>query len=71
MRLVYKDTGVEVKVRDIWVSDDGVKLTVDSFEKPHKPASSGYVYLSYGNAQTVSYYVSVIGAEWIEREDRL
>lgn len=69
MRLVYKETGKEVKVGDVWVKD-GISYTVDSFEKPHKPASSGSVHLSYGQAQYCKYYVNIIGAEWIEREDR-
>lgn len=65
MKLVYKATGLPVQVGDTVAVRDG-SAQVDSFPKPHKPESSGYVYLSNG----ANYYVSVIGAEWIEREDR-
>lgn len=37
------------------------------FSHPHKPSSEGKVSLENG----MEYYVSVIGAEWIEREDRV
>ena len=69
MKLVYKDGGKEVQVGDVVVLKDGTTALVDSFQKPHKPASSGSVYVKIqDNIQ--SYYVAVIGAEWIEREDR-
>jgi hypothetical protein len=75
MRLVYKDTGVEVKVGDIVESSrgDGDRYEVTFFREPHKPASSGKVNVRnpHDHRQTGEYYVGVIGAEWIEREDRL
>jgi len=77
MRLVYQETGDEVRVGDRVVLRDGEVVEVTYFRPPHKPSSSGKVCV-----RTVSddpadewrsdseYYVSVIGAEWIEREDR-
>lgn len=39
--------------------------------KPHKPESSGRVYLKDKDGTTeYAYFVGVINAEWIEREDR-
>jgi hypothetical protein len=70
MRLVYKETGKEVKRGDVVVLRDGTSAIVNSFPKPHKPASSGLVYITTEGEIDSSYYVAVIGAEWIEREDR-
>lgn len=73
MRLVYTATQAEVKVGDI-VELDGEKQKVHYFRQPHKPASEGKVTVApLSRPRTVNmreYYVSVIGAEWIEREDR-
>ena len=66
MKLVYKKTGEPVKVGDP-VEVSGVSTTVSYFREPHKPASEGKVSLASG----AEYYVSVIGAEWIDREDRM
>ena len=72
MRLVYEASGKEVQVGDVVHLDSGA-YTVQYFDKPHKPASSGKVtvrhaYDDVGYGQ--EYYVGVIGAVWIEREDR-
>lgn len=77
MRLVYELTGKEVKEGDV-VIVDAMAWIIDSTPRPHKPASEGRVYLIAPEAEHErdypdvhrSYYVSVIGAEWIEREDR-
>ena len=70
MRLVYKATGKEVKVGDIATTFRGEKVTVEYFREPHKPSSEGKVYVKDENGFGSEYYVGVIGAEWIEREDR-
>lgn len=73
MRLVYSDSFEEVKVGDIVEigrqPGSKVQCVVEYFAKPHKPESSGKVTIRCGDSTRV-YYVSVIGAEWIEREDR-
>lgn len=73
MRLVYTATQQPVAIGDR-VTVDGFELVVDYFAKPHKPDSSGKVSLRVpGNTDVCGgpeYYVSIIGAEWIEREDR-
>ena len=70
MKLVYKATGNEVKVGDVVETSKGDKVTVKYFAEPHKPSSSGKVYVEHENGFGMEYFVSVIGAEWIEREDR-
>lgn len=70
MRLVYELTGRECKPGDVTIIK-GEAWIVTLTPKPHKPASSGHVHLtSPCGAHTATYYVGVIGAEWIEREDR-
>jgi hypothetical protein len=72
MRLVYEASGTEVKVGDfVYIGDD--RYTVMYFAKPHKPASSGKVTVRHPYDDVgwgEEYYVNVIGAKWIEREDR-
>lgn len=71
MKLVYVDTGKPVQVGDVVTLRDGEKATVSYFREPHKPASEGKVTVSHGeNDMGREFYVSVIGARWIEREDR-
>lgn len=81
MRLVYethKDptkVGAEVQVGDqvnLWSQKGphtGALVRVEFFRPPHKPASSGHVTVAEGK-QRSEVYVSIIGAVWIEREDR-
>lgn len=71
MRLVYTATGKEVRVGDRVKTFNGDEVTVTYFRPPHKPSSSGKVSVkSDGRDYSNEYFVSVIGAEWIEREDR-
>jgi len=71
MKLVYTETGTEVKVGDE-VEVDGEMLEVTYFREPHKISSSGKVSVRRANTDEMSreYFVGVIRAEWIEREDR-
>lgn len=74
MRLVYTNgpkKGQLVKVGDRADMSSGEQVIVRSFREPHKPASEGHVAVKFPGAKMERmYYVSVIGAEWIEREDR-
>jgi len=77
MKLVYEKTGIAVDIDDICTLRDGIKVKVSGIQKPHKPASTGRVFVDiipedrddYGIG-TMSYFPSVIGAKWIEREDQ-
>lgn len=73
MRLIYSATGREVQLGDtVMIGDDPHIVTY--FTKPHKPSSSGHVCIRWVNETRNGlgneYYVSVIGAKWIEREDQ-
>jgi hypothetical protein len=71
MRLVYEKTNKEVRVGDTVTLRDGEEVMIGRIEKPHKPSSTGKVYVTFNNASTQSYYPSVVGAKWIDREDRV
>lgn len=79
MKLVYKNTGEPVKVGDIIPAecdDERTGMRVLGFKEPHKPSSGGKVHVAvqYGDDEhddTREYFVSVIGAHWIEREDQM
>lgn len=72
MILVYVENGKEVKIGDaVWIR--GKSFRIHYFAKPHSPASEGKVTVKrsgHGFTDTMEYYVSVIGAKWINREDR-
>lgn len=72
MKLVYTKDGSEVKVGDTVVLKDGVKAIVIYFRKPFSPASSGKVTVRQkGSTYDNEFYVGVIGAKWIDREDHV
>jgi len=75
MKLVYTKTETEVKVGDvvnIGEEDEVENVEVIHFREPHKSSSSGKVSVKYVDHDwSREFYVSVIGAEWIEREDRV
>lgn len=72
MKLVYTATGKPVTVGDIVTLRDNVKAKVAYFRPPHSAASSGKVTVQFSkdSLDTREYYVSVINAEWIDRDDR-
>ena len=74
MRLVYKDTGEEVKVGDVITREDRRQYQVVYFREPHKSSSSGKVTVRApdegSHSGGMEYFVSIIGAHWIEREDQ-
>jgi hypothetical protein len=71
MRLIYDKTGEPVKAGDV-IHLNGAPCFVYGFREPHKPASSGKVSVKAMNdaGYCREYYVSVIGATWVDREDR-
>ena len=72
MELVYEKTGDPVKVGDLVTLRSGEELKVVYFREPHKPSSSGKVSVENQSdgGYSMEYYVSVIGAHWINREDQ-
>lgn len=69
MKLVYTATQLPVQIGDC-VTIGGDPYTVHYFARPHKPSSSGKITVRTLGL-CLEYYVGVIGAEWIEREDQL
>lgn len=73
MKLVYVTTGKPVAIGDA-VTISGQHFTVAGFRQPHKPSSEGFVTVQYQDSKRPNdhhdYYVSVIAAVWIDREDR-
>ena len=71
MKLIYKESKLPVQVNDLVIIDDTNYIILE-IPFPSSPASSGKVFLmeALDKLLTCEYYVSVIGAEWIEREDR-
>ena len=73
MKLVYNDYGTEVKVGDVVKLRDDEQARVVFFREPHKAGSSGKVSVKVFGSESsydAEYFVGVIGAKWIEREDR-
>lgn len=71
MRLIYEATGQEVKVGDVVKDFRGDECEVTYFRPPHKPSSQGKISIrKTGKEFSQEVYVGVIGAKWIEREDR-
>ena len=73
MKLTYDKTGEEVKIGDICCTCGSSQIVeVRHFDPPHKPASEGKVTVgSIGHDNSQEFYVGIIGAAWIEREDRI
>lgn len=65
------NAGDEVHLGDNVLTSRGERAVVNHFVKPHKPSSSGKISVQMdGSNHSTEFYVSVIGAEWIDREDR-
>jgi len=74
MELVYIATKKPVKIGDAAILRDrngqGELVTIEYFSKPSTPASSGKITVKDVDGHSHEYYVSILGAEWINREDR-
>lgn len=72
MKLIYTETKKEVEVGDEVKTFRGDMVSIKEIIKPHKSSSTGLVRIIYlvGPPIEHSVYPSVVGAEWIEREDR-
>lgn len=70
MKLVYKDSDIKVAVGDTVELRDGEEANIEYFREPRNSSSSGKITVKPIVGCSLEVYVSVIGAEWIEREDR-
>ena len=64
--------GDAVHLGDNVFTSRGEKVIVNHFAQPHKPSSSGKISVQHeGDTSSMEYYVGVIGAKWIDREDQM
>lgn len=76
MKLVIKATGEEVQIGQQVTTFRGDLVQVTGWKKPHKPSSEGKIYVADVALEQPSpsdireYYPGVVGAMWVEREDR-
>lgn len=71
MKLVNTLSGDEVKVGHRVHMHNGGIVEITDIVKPHKPSSTGRVYVKdLEEGWTASYFPSVVGAKWIERDDQ-
>ena len=71
MKLVYEHNGQAVKEGDITKTFRGEPVVVTDFREPHKPSSTGRVWVKFLDSETdepVGYsrefFPGVIGAKW-------
>ncbi len=70
MKLIYTATGQDARQGDQVQTFRGERATLAMFTKPHKPSSTGRVYIRlHGSEDVLQFFPSVIGAEWVERGD--
>jgi len=71
MKLVNKLTGNEVLVGHKIMLSTGNVVTVTSIQEPRHGGSTGRVYVKYPISKNeIGFYPSVVGAHWVDREDR-
>lgn len=71
MKLVYEKSGEEVRIGHIANTGGPIgSLEVEYIRKPHHPGSTGRVGLKSAKGWCQEFFPAVIGATWIDREDR-
>ena len=70
MKLVYSCNKQPVIIGDLVKTFRGEPAIILGFTKPHKPSSTGRVFVEFIGGGTGEYFPSVIDTEWIEREDQ-
>lgn len=64
-KLIDKETGKEVKTGDVVTNFRGDRDILKSFTEPHKPSSTGKVYVENGLS---GYYPSVFGLKIVDHQ---
>lgn len=69
MKLIYEKTGQEVRVGDT-THINGKPYFVESIQIPHKPGSTGKVFVTSmdGKHVLMGFFPGVVGAVWAGRE---
>lgn len=73
MKLIYDDTGEEVKVGDKALTFRGEEVKVTAVVKPSHGGSTGRVrvkHLEFEKMYESEFFPGVIGAHWVDREDQ-
>jgi hypothetical protein len=72
MQLVYEATNKPVQIGDDAETFRGEPVVVLGIVKPHKPSSTGRVYVKPADNSGCGqeFFPSVIGAKWIDRTDQ-
>lgn len=68
MILIDKN-GKELHIGDKLKTFRGEKVTLIGMTKPHKPSSTGRVFVWFTNGTTGEYYPSVVGATWVLKSE--
>jgi hypothetical protein len=69
-KLINEETGLEIQVGDKVTSSGGDEYILQSFKEPHKPSSTGRVYVKPASGEGMSreFFPSVIGAKIVEHQ---
>jgi hypothetical protein len=69
-KLINEETGAEIQVGDKVTSSGGDEYILQSFKEPHKPSSTGRVYVKPASGEGMSreFFPSVIGAKIVEHQ---
>ena len=67
MKLIYEKTKEPVMIGDRATTFRGESVVVTGMDEPHKPSSTGRVYIKYSGFDSIGreFFPSVIGAIWV------
>ena len=63
---LFSNNGHTIEIGDVVETFKGIEVTVTGWAPPHKPGSTGYVFVEYATGETATYYPSVIDAKFIK-----
>ena len=69
-KLINEETGKEIQIGELVTCFRGNEYILVSFTEPHKPSSTGRVYVApaHGEGMRREYFPSVVGAKIIEHQ---
>lgn len=68
--LRHAESKAPAALGDTVTLSDGEKVVLVAFDRPHKPAASGYIYVRHANGHESRFYAGVGGLEFHPRPDR-
>jgi hypothetical protein len=63
-KLVSAKTGEEIHVGDTVFTSDGERVTLIGLQPPHRPGTTGKVYVEDSNRRSNVWYVGVVGCRF-------